>query len=373
MTNTKLKIELPDVVRRQYDIVFGRDYLESLIIEIGNMAVSNVVIVTDNNVEKLYGEKILADFGNSPKSYVLSLISFKAGEDHKTQETVIELQNKMFELGCGRNTLVVALGGGVVGDIAGFVASSYKRGVLYVQIPTTLLSMCDSSVGGKTGFNTVYGKNTIGAFWQPKLVLIDVDFLKTLPRQQIINGLVEAMKVFLTNDKKQFDWLENNLDKILNYDLETLQELITNALKIKSVIVERDEKEIGERMILNFGHSVGHTLETLSDYKFLHGEAVALGIIVEAKIASRLGILKLGVTERIEKIINKLDLSVEMLKEFKVAEIMELMRGDKKNDTKQKRLVVLQDVGQVYVKDSSFAQIVDDNIIEEVLKNIINK
>ena len=372
MTN-KLKIKLPDIVSRQYDIVFGVDYLSGLIDEIEKQNVSNVVIITDTNIEKLYGEKLLTDLKNNLKSLVINLISFPAGEHHKTQVIVTQLQNKMFEFGCGRNTLVVAFGGGVVGDIAGFVASTFKRGVSFVQIPTTLLAMCDSSVGGKTGFDTVYGKNTIGTFWQPKLVLVDTELLKTLPRQHMVNGLVEAMKVFSTSDKKLFEWLENNLDKILKYDLETLQELIVSALKIKSSIVERDEKEGGERMILNFGHSVGHALETLSDYRLLHGEAVALGMIVEANIASHLGILKVGVAEQIEHIINKLDLSVEMLKEFKVSEIIDLMRGDKKNDIKQIRLVVLEDVGKVYVKDHNYVQEVSDDIIEEVLKNIINK
>ncbi len=367
----QLNINLARIVDNSYNIFVGQKIISELpkhILSFGNF--DNYVIITDHVVNKLFGKKI--------KDIMLcgglkaQILEFLSGEHYKTQATVSELQNKMFELGCGRNTLVIAVGGGVVGDIAGFVSSTFKRGVPFVQIPTTLLSMVDSSIGGKTGFNTAYGKNTTGAFWQPQLVLIDVEFLKTLPRRHLLNGLVEAIKIFLTNDKDQFNWIDSNLDKIVNYDLLSLQELIVNSLRIKSKIVERDEKEKGERMILNFGHSIGHALEILSEYKFLHGEAVALGMVVEANIACRLGLSAASVVEIIEKIVNKLGLSLTMLKEFDVAEIMRLMRGDKKNNTNQKKLVLLENVGQVYIKDNNFAQVVDDGVIQEVLKQIMN-
>ena len=224
ITNKKIKITLPDIVGKQYDVVIGKSLNEQLVdflkVQTG---VSNIVIITDEYVEKLYGKKLLHNLRNSTLSPISLpvrqagyLLSFPDGEQYKTQETVTKLQNQMFALACGRDTLIIALGGGVVGDIAGFVASTYMRGIPYIQMPTTLLAMVDSSVGGKTGIDNEFGKNLVGAFWQPLAVLADVDFLHTLPEEHIVSGLVEAIKMFLTHDKTSFQYVHDNYEDIIN-------------------------------------------------------------------------------------------------------------------------------------------------------------
>jgi 3-dehydroquinate synthase len=247
-----------------------------------------VVIITDHHVKKLYGDALLEKL--LQRGFQVLLLSFRAGEKSKNSRVKERLEGEMLRHQCGRNTMIVALGGGVVGDLAGFVAATYMRGIPYIQIPTTLLAMIDSSIGGKTGVNTIHGKNLIGAFWQPTAVIADLNFLKTLSQEQIINGLMEAIKIFLTNDRDQFFFVQEHLAQLLIPDLTLLEEVVIKAVEQKMTLVQKDEKESGERMILNFGHTIGHAIEQVSQYKIMHGYAVGLGILVELKISELLGI-----------------------------------------------------------------------------------
>ncbi|MCR4280731.1 MAG: 3-dehydroquinate synthase, partial [Candidatus Kaiserbacteria bacterium] len=242
-----------------------------------------IVIITDNRVSKMFGQNLLSTVKKSGRP--VEMMHFPNGEQNKTQKTVTDLQHALLKKHYGRDTLIIALGGGVVGDVVGFVAATYLRGVPYIQMPTTILAMVDSSIGGKTGINTPFGKNTIGAFYQPQAVIADLNSLAKQSRKEIINGLMEAIKTFLTSDKDALSLaIELNLDSPLKTP-EILQEIVFRSVQIKAGIAERDEKETNERRVVNFGHTIGHSIELLSGYRLPHGYAVGYGMLVEAKIA----------------------------------------------------------------------------------------
>ncbi len=275
-----------------------------------------VVIITDHHVKKLYGDALLEKL--LQRGFQAQLLSFRAGEKSKNSRVKERLEGEMLRHQCGRNTMIVALGGGVVGDLAGFVAATYMRGIPYIQIPTTLLAMVDSSIGGKTAINTIYGKNLIGAFWQPTAVIADLNFLTTLSQEQMINGLMEAIKIFLTNDRDQFFFVQEHLAQLLIPDLGLLEGVVIKAVEQKMALVHKDEKESGERMILNFGHTIGHAMEQVSQYKIMHGYAVGLGILVELKISELLGIC--SKTEA--------DMIVDFFHQFKLTRIFHTNRNE---------------------------------------------
>lgn len=322
-----------------------------------------IVIITDDNVQDIYGRTIITQL--QPANPIL--LSFRAGETSKNQQTKTYLEEQMLQHHCNRNTLILALGGGVVGDIAGFTAATYMRGVPYIQIPTTLLAMVDSSVGGKTGINTSQGKNLIGAFWQPAAVIIDTHCLNTLTQIQITNGLIEALKMFMTHDKDSLYFTYQNIDQILAKDISLLSSVIERALNIKARIVMEDEEEQHERMTLNFGHTIGHALEKLTHYTMLHGYAVALGILVEAKISQFLSILSNKDYQTIQLLFSKLNISVDKLKEFNPQEIIDATKSDKKNQSGEVKYILLNSIGSVYSKDQQFALSVNDEVVLKVL------
>jgi 3-dehydroquinate synthase len=278
------------------------------------------IIITDHTTKKLFGSKVQKQYRNA------KIISVEPGEKSKSREQKAKIEDKMISLGCNRQTKIIALGGGVIGDLAGFTAATYMRGIPYIQIPTTLLAMVDSSVGGKTAIDTKHGKNLIGAFHQPEKTIIDISYLKTLPKRHMINGLVEAIKMFITSDKRSFRFVQKNLDKILEKDPKTLESLISRAVKIKKKVVKRDEKEKGLRAILNFGHTVGHAIELLSNYKMDHGHAVALGILAEARMAK----ISKRNYKKIEELLNRLGFDPKELKKFKKKDLLNAMKSDKK-------------------------------------------
>ena len=366
-TLNKIEIGLPSIVGKQYDVVVGAN-LDGPIIPFLQKQdnISNIVIITDSNVRDLYGESLLTELKQNLKSYTLNLISFQEGEQYKTQKTVTELQNEMFRLKCGRDTFVVALGGGVVGDVAGFVAATYMRGIPYIQVPTTTLAMVDSSVGGKTGIDNEFGKNLVGAFHQPEVVFADVQVLQTLPKEHLVSGLVEAVKMFLTHDTEGFKYVQDNYEDIINFDLDKLQKIIARAVEIKSGVVMRDEKESNERRILNFGHTIGHAIEKLSNYNINHGYAVGLGVLVEAKVAELAGKLSGKDYAVIEKLfcrmVDKRDIS-----KFDSEQILQETRLDKKVQGGNVKYVLLQSIGQVYIGDNQFAHDIDENIVLQAL------
>lgn len=326
----------------------------------------SAIIITDSNVKKLYGLNLLARL--KADGVPVCLLSFRAGEKSKTLATATNLLEQMFKLGCGRDTNVIALGGGVVGDVAGFAASTYMRGVSLIQIPTTLLAMIDSSIGGKTGVNTKFGKNLIGSFYQPKDVLLDVGFLGTLPDSHLRNGLFEAAKIFLVRDKIMWQWFVRNLDKVLARNKTAIKKIVVAAIKNKVAVVQNDEKEAGKRMVLNFGHTIGHALEKLSDYKLLHGYAVGLGMLVESKMSELYGKLSNDEYSEIERVICRLGANKKALKKYGCRDIMRVIGLDKKARQGVAHCVLLDKIGSVCCKNKQFAQPVGKEKIIKSLK-----
>lgn len=357
----KLVVGLPAQAAYDYPILIDAGILQEPQHWLPTRRYEHYIVITDHTVKKHYGHSLIAalhKLGCNAK-----LLSFPSGEASKTQTTKTQLEESMLRTHCGRNTLCLALGGGVVGDLAGFLSATYMRGIDYIQIPTTLLAMVDSSVGGKTAIDTAHGKNLIGAFWQPKAVLADLDCLATLPKKHIINGLVEALKMFLTSDKASLQYLQRNLDAALAGDHKVLTQIIYRAVKIKADVVERDEKESNLRMILNFGHTIGHALEQISRYKILHGVAVAYGILVEAKIAQLLGLLSVKHYADIQTILARLGIHSKALRKFDIDQIIQATALDKKTTTQQARYVLLNSLGSVLQTQGKFAHPVENAVV----------
>lgn len=325
-----------------------------------------LVIITDDNVNKIYGEKL----SHTLSRYKPLLLSFLPGEKSKNYQTKQLLEEQMIQHHCNRDTLILSLGGGVVGDLAGFIASTYMRGIPYIQIPTTLLAMVDSSVGGKTGINTNQGKNLIGTFWQPRCVVADLNCLMTLSSVHIINGLIEAIKVFMTNDADHLNYVINNVNDILRKDISILKTIIEKAIKIKVDVVTQDERESNQRMILNFGHTIGHALEKITDYTMLHGYAVALGILVEAKISQLLGFLSNEEYHVIQLLFLKLNISGSQLKDMNYDDIIQATKSDKKTKSNNVRYVLLKTLGQVCNDNNIYAHPVSERIVKNALLDV---
>lgn len=302
MGTARIRVALsPEGKDRSYDILIRGGILDELAKGTPPLPdASSLFIVTDSNVARLYGEKLRA--GLSRLGRRVGIVSFPAGEANKNMETAWLVASRLSKLGADRGSLVLALGGGVVGDLAGFVASIYKRGVDYVQLPTTLLAQVDSSIGGKTGVDAPWGKNQLGTFRQPRGVLTDPLALRTLPSREVLNGLAEIVKCAVIADRRMFD----RLSSMVEFDSEIPSDLIVDACKIKAGVVSKDEKETNLRAILNYGHTVGHAIESASNYRLSHGACVILGMMAEGWIAFRLGILQERDFERQSKLLRRL-------------------------------------------------------------------
>lgn len=323
------------------------------------------VIITDENIKPLYGESLFNEL--EAEGNKVHLLAFPAGEEYKTQETKSRLEHQMLELGCDRETIILALGGGVVGDVAGFVAATFMRGIPYVYIPTTLLAMVDSSIGGKTGINTAHGKNLIGAFWEPKKVSINLKFLETASEESFKNGLVEAVKMFLTSDADSFVFVEKNLNALLAKDKDAIGELINRARAVKEKIVAEDLRESGLRTVLNFGHTVGHALELLSEYRISHGHAVALGILLEAKMAELDGFLSEADMLNIRELMAKLGFSAVQLQAFGSEEILEAMKTDKKRKSGEIRYTILTEIAKIHTENGQYVHPINPDTLRKAL------
>lgn len=367
---TLINVCIPSSTASSYPIWIGSKLLENISLWMPKNN-SAVVIMTDNWVKKHYAS--LLEKSLNKEGYQTLLFSFPAGERSKNSFVKNQLEEKMLAHGCDRDTLILAIGGGVVGDLAGFIAATYMRGIAYIQIPTTLLAMLDSSVGGKTGIDTPQGKNLIGAFWQPKAVISDIDCLLTLPKKQFINGMIEAVKIFLTSDADALNDLEQNLSSILNLEEVVLIQLIQQAVQIKADIVQHDERESNQRVILNFGHTIGHALEQLTDYQLLHGYAVALGLLVEAKIAQLMGLLEENHYQYIKNLLLQLNISTNDLKAFDVDEIIRRTQLDKKKRAGSVHYVLLNGLGTVYQINNQFAHPVSDEMVKKAFWETIEE
>lgn len=365
-----IQVTLPSTPPPSYQVWIDSNLLEKVSLWMPK-DISTVVIISDEPVKQYYGTRLEQNL--KQEGYQTLLLSFPTGESFKNSQTKSQLEEQMLNQGCDRNSLILGLGGGVVGDLAGFIAATYMRGIAYLHVPTTLLAMIDSSIGGKTGIDTPQGKNLIGAFWQPEAVIADIHCLKTLPRKHLINGLIEAIKIFLTCDAKMLFSLEERLDLILNYDEDCLMTLIRHAAHLKVNIIEQDEKEHHKRAILNFGHTIGHALEHLSDYQLLHGTAVALGLLMEAKIAELMGFLHVEHYQYIKRLLCRLDIHAESLKQYKIADIIQSTQLDKKRKKGQVHYVLLKEPGSVHVENNQFTHLVEDEVVEEAFYILINE
>jgi len=294
-------------------------------------------VIADHHVAELHGARlmnVLKDGGLEAQ-----LLPFPSGEWNKTRDQWSLLSDAMLAAGMGRDAAVIAFGGGVAGDLAGFVAATYLRGIPFVQIPTTLLAMIDASVGGKTGLDVPAGKNLVGAFHQPRLVLADVDLLATLPRAHIAAGMAEAIKHGIIRDRGYLATLDDAAP-CLARDLDRLDAVVMGSVAIKASVVSADEREAGVRAILNYGHTVGHAVEALSGFDLLHGEAVAIGMVVEARLAELSGVASPGLLSRVSDLLARYALPVALPESLGSDALLELMQRDKKVRAAQLRLAL---------------------------------
>jgi 3-dehydroquinate synthase len=344
-----------DLGDRSYPIMIGRGLLDGGFNLGEYVAGTDCLIVSNDTVSPLYLDSLRADLGGKS----IASICLADGEQYKTVESMEAILDKLVQSGANRDTTVIALGGGVVGDIAGFAAACYMRGVAFVQVPTTLLAQVDSSVGGKTGVNHPQGKNLIGAFHQPRIVVIDTDTLDTLPDRELKAGLAEVIKYGAITDIEFFAWLESNMDALLTRDHDAMAYAIQRSCELKAEIVAEDEREAGRRAILNFGHTFGHAIEHCQGYgEWLHGEAVAAGMIMAAELSD----IDAESRDRLRALISFAGLPVAPPKTGS-ARLLAAMGMDKKVIAKKLRFVLLRRLGDAFVTSD-----IDEQSLEQILE-----
>jgi 3-dehydroquinate synthase len=332
---------------RSYPILLGRGLLDDVQPFLAAMPQRKAVIVTNTTLTSLYLESLRRTIAAA--GVEVSQIIIPDGEEYKSFQTLNAIYDALLANGCERKTSIIALGGGVVGDIAGFAAATYLRGVPFIQVPTTLLAQVDSSVGGKTAINHPLGKNIIGAFYQPQLVVADTITLDTLPERELSAGLAEVVKYGLIMDLPFLEWLEDNMDRLLAREPQALEYAIFRSCKNKAAIVESDEREGGRRAILNLGHTFGHAIETgLGHGTWLHGEAVAAGTVLAAQMSSRMGFLKRSDVERVSALLQRARLPSKA-PDLGVQRYLDLMGHDKKVEDGRVRLILLKTLGEAFV------------------------
>ena len=331
----------------EYDVIVEDCSVECLGKTLTSRGLQNPIIVTDDLIAPFHLEQALASLQDSnfePKSIVIP-----AGEQHKNLESVSGLWKSFLENGLDRKSTVIAVGGGVIGDLVGFAASTYMRGINWVGVPTTLLSMVDASIGGKTGFDLPEGKNLIGAFHPPKLVLADPGLLLTLPERELRSGMAEVVKHGIISDPELFTLCSKGLD----WAKENLEEIVKRAITVKIQIIEEDPYEQGFRAALNLGHTVGHAVELVSKFELRHGEAIAIGMVTEAKYAERIGLAEKGLSETIAETLNALGLPTQIPEQLPQEAILRAMRVDKKKDAKLIRFALPVKIGKVELVEVS--------------------
>ncbi|MCM1038909.1 MAG: 3-dehydroquinate synthase [Ruminococcus sp.] len=345
-----------------YDIVFAHDFgglLEEL--QELNIKERRAAVIADSNTASLYGEEVKALLTDNCKKVILHTIP--AGEENKTLDTVKEIYKVLIEEKYDRKDLLIAVGGGVVGDITGYTAATYLRGVNFIQIPTTLLAQSDSSIGGKTGVDFDGYKNMVGAFYMPKLVYMNIASLKTLEDRQFYSGFAEVMKYGLIKDAAFYEWLLDNMYEIHDRDLDVLEEMVIRSCTVKKLVVEKDPKEQGERALLNFGHTIGHAIEKARNFELLHGECVALGAVAAAFISWKHNWLSMEEYYEIRDMFVPFNLPIS-IEDIDPQEILALTRSDKKMAAGQIRFVLLKKVGKA---------VIDRTVTDEDILNAVNE
>ena len=341
-----VKVDLKD---RTYNIHIGNGLLNKTGDLISSLPFrKNIAIITNTTIAPLYLKKVKTSLLKA--DFKVHEIILPDGEDYKTLNTISDIYNKLINMDFDRNSAIIALGGGVVGDMSGFAAATFYRGVPYIQIPTTLLSQVDSSVGGKTGVNLIDGKNLVGAFYQPQAVIIDPKVLKTLKNSELKAGLAEVIKYGVILNPDFFKFLETNIDKALSLDNETIIRIIKTCCSIKADITTQDEKEKGIRSFLNFGHTIGHAVETLTCYNtYIHGEAVSIGMAAIARISVLLGLTSKENANRLIELLKKSGLPTE-LPIFPLKDYVDVMLKDKKRVDAGIKIVLMKQIGEVFLE-----------------------
>jgi 3-dehydroquinate synthase len=323
-------------------------------------------IISDDTVSPLYAARVAA--ACAPAS--VTLLTIPSGEASKTRGQWARLTDDLLAAGFGRDAAIIALGGGVVGDLAGFVAATYMRGIPFVQMPTSLLAMIDAAVGGKTGVDTAAGKNLVGAFHHPALVLVDPCALTTLPLAHMRNGLAEAIKHGVIASVAEFEWLASNLGGLLRDggpDPALAERLVRKNIEIKADVVSRDERESGVRKTLNYGHTIGHAVETLSGFGMLHGECIAIGMVVEARISVKLGIADLSLVRSVERLLGAAELPCAVPESMSAAAVLTATRSDKKARAGLIEYALPSTLGEMAGADRGFATPVPDAVVLEAI------
>jgi 3-dehydroquinate synthase len=369
-----LWIKLKKYEDRSYPIVIGTGLFPVMVEELKKkFQFHNYALVSDSNVMRIYGKKLESMMRD--RGFQVNAISFPAGERSTTRRGKARIEDRMLKLGFGRDSCIIALGGGVTGDLAGFVAATYLRGISFIQVPTTLLAMVDAGVGGKTGIDLPAGKNLVGAFYQPIAVYASLDTLDTLPEDQYISGLAEAVKNAIICDRDYFAYLEKNFSRVLDRDVDVLARVVEKSCAIKASVVESDERESDLRRILNYGHTIGHAIEAASSYTMLHGYAVSIGMSLEGRLAYELGYFPRNELQRQNRILKKLGLPVSLksvpLKKKSPESLLGLMRADKKVRAGRIEFVLPVRIGRMKRMKGQVGIPVQENILYNMLSSEI--
>ncbi len=344
---------------RSYPIHIGAKLLK----DIGTLCVQRnlartIIVITDENVARHYLPTVKTSL--EKRKFSVQTIVLPPGERQKSLDTAEKIYTKLLEWNIERNSTIIALGGGVIGDLAGFIAATYQRGIGFIQIPTSLLAQVDSSVGGKVGINHPLAKNMIGAFYQPQFVLADTSVLKTLPKRELICGMGEVVKYGVILDKQFFSFIEQNLSKALSGNKKVLSYIIRRSCELKAHVVSHDEKEQHLRAILNFGHTIGHALERAGKFTLLkHGEAILYGMIAEMNIAFESGMISFADRERMERLIRQISIPSLTLLRLRNSELFETMRKDKKVKDSFIRMTLPQTIGKISLPMNVDEQLID--------------
>ena len=354
---------------RNYDILIGSHIYKKLniLLKVNNLNCEKALIVLDKRVPK----KLASNYTNLLKPKKKILFYFKASEKNKSQKNVLKILDILFKNDFQRNDCLISIGGGITGDLCGFASSIFKRGIKFINIPSTLLAQVDSAIGGKTGVNSKDGKNMIGSFYQPHLVISDISFLNSLPKREVVCGYAEILKHSLISNKKFFTYLNKNANYIFKFDKKVLINSILESCKIKKKIVEKDENEKGLRKSLNFGHTFAHSFEAVNKFSknLNHGEAVLLGILCASNLSNKINLLKNNDYETIKKHFENFSLLKDLKKYFKkkdISKIISFMKKDKKNTSSNINLILIKKIGKIKI-NSQFSE----NFIKKFLSNIL--
>ncbi|MFP3983940.1 MAG: 3-dehydroquinate synthase [Desulfurivibrionaceae bacterium] len=354
-----------ELKNREYPILINKGIIESTGKDLARRRIaSRYIIIADNQVAPLYGKRLLDSLKEAGVKG--DILTFPSGEASKNLATIGDLTSRLAQSGADRKTCLIAMGGGVTGDITGFTASIYMRGIPFIQVPTSLLAQVDSSVGGKTGVDIPEGKNLVGTFNQPRLVYIDPDFLKTLPSQELMNGLAEIIKYSIIYDSDLFGFLQENRSRILSLDPEVMAEVIARCCRIKAEVVAADEKESDLRRILNYGHTLGHAIEAASGYLLSHGMAVALGMIAINRIAVLKSLLNKKEAEEIKGLVEAFGLPVKLPPDFtpSTPEIKSYLKTDKKAVAGRPVFILPRSIGRITISDEVEEWMIDEALTE---------